>query len=277
MKIVVIGASGFLGGFVGARFKALGAQTILVSRQKIFGYHTVVEYADTPQGDILIHLAETSNRSHANHLAVNYERSVDRNLDCLLKKGYRGIVYASSSVVYGDGVSQPHNELESVSAIDTYTRVKLASENKVLSSGGVVVRLANIYGPGMAAENVISRIINQFDEDGPITLQDTSPVRDFIWVEDAAEVFIKLVTLRVQGLFNVGTGIGTSIEDLAIMLLQHARQPQRKIVSEKSSTKPSSIVLDISKTKQALHWRPSVNLNEGLQRLVNGQSGTTNT
>ena len=140
-----------------------------------------------------------------------------------------------------------------------------------------MVRLANIYGPGMAAENVLSRILGQLDQNGPIELQDTSPVRDFIWVEDAAEVIIKMAIQQAQGLFNVGTGIGTSIGELARMALEEAKQPQRQIVSTQSTAKPSCIVLDITKTKQYLHWQPSVLLNEGLRRLVSRQRGVKNT
>ncbi len=277
MRVVVTGASGFLGYVISRRLTNAGVSTLRVSRQYIPGFLQVAKYADTPLGDVLIHLAEINNRSRANQLSVEYEHEASSTLHALLKKGYGKVIYASSSVIYGDGVCTPHVESEPVSAIDTYTRVKLASEQSVLTCGGVVVRLANIYGPGMAAENVLSHILGQLDQDGPITLQSTSPVRDFIWVEDAAEAFMKMATERVQGVFNVGTGIGTSIGELARMLLEEAKNPQRQVVSTQSTAKMSCIVLDITKTKQYLNWQPSVLLGEGLRRMVGRQSGVENT
>jgi UDP-glucose 4-epimerase len=221
----------------------------------------------------LIHLAEINNRSQVNQLSMRYEHETSRTLDALLKKGYAKVIYASSSVIYGDAVCTPHIESEPVGAIDTYTRVKLTSEQSVLSGGGVVARLANIYGPGMATENVFSHILNQLNKDGPIRLRDTTPVRDFIWVDDAAEAIIKMATQQVQGLFNVGTGIGTSIGELARMSLEEVKQPQRQIVATQPAAKPSYTVLDITKTKQYLYWQPSVLLNEGLRRLVRRRQG----
>lgn len=273
MRVVVTGASGFLGSVIAKRLSDVGVSSLRVSRQEIPGFLQVAEYADTPSGDVLIHLAEINNRARVNQLSVEYEHEMSSTLHLLLEKGYGKVIYASSSVLYGDAVCTPHIESDPVSAIDTYTRVKLAAEHRVLSCGGVVVRLANIYGPGMAAENVLGHILGQLDKDGPVTLQDTSPVRDFIWVEDAAEAIMKMVIGRAQGLFNVGTGIGSSIGELARMLLEEVKQPQRQVVSAQSATKPSCIVLDITKAKQDLHWQPSVFLNEGLRRLVSRQKG----
>jgi UDP-glucose 4-epimerase len=268
MRVVVTGASGFLGSFIARGLTYAGVSTLRVSRQDTPGFLQVAKYADSPVGDVLIHLAEINNRSRVNQLSVEYEYEASSTLNALLTKSYRKVIYASSSIIYGDGGWTPHIESDPVSAIDTYTRLKLASEQSVLSRGGVVVRLANIYGPGMAAENVLSRILGQINQNGPIELQDASPVRDFIWVEDAAEVIIKMAIQQAQGLFNVGTGIGTSIGDLARMALEEAKQPQRKIVSTQSTAKRSCIVLDITKTKKYLDWQPSVLVNEGLRRLV---------
>jgi UDP-glucose 4-epimerase len=268
MRVVITGASGFLGNVIAGSLTYAGVSTLRVSRQEVPGFVQVAKYADSPLGDVLIHLAEINNRSRVNQLSVEYEHETSSTLHALLKKGYRKVIYASSSVLYGDGVCTPHIESDPVCAIDAYTRVKLASEQSVLSCGGAVVRLANIYGPGMAVENVLSHILGQLDQDASITLQSTSPVRDFIWVEDAAEAIMKMVFGRAQGVFNVGTGIGSSIGELARMLLQEVSQPQRQIVSVQTATRPSCIVLDIAKAKQDLHWQPSVLLNEGLRRLV---------
>jgi UDP-glucose 4-epimerase len=277
MRVVVTGASGFLGSFIARGLNYSGVSTLCVSRQHIPDFLQVTKYADSPVGDVLIHLAEINNRSRVNQLSVEYEHEASSTLHALLAKGYGKVIYASSSVIYGDGGCTPHIESDPVSPIDTYTRLKLASEQSVLSCGGVVARLANIYGPGMAAENVVSRILGQLDQDDPIELQDTSPVRDFIWVEDAAAVIIKMAIQHAQGLFNVGTGIGTSIGDLARMALEEVKQPQRNIVSTQSTTKRSCIVLDITKAKKYLQWQPSVLLHEGLRRLVSRQRKVENT
>lgn len=273
MRVVVTGASGFLGSSIAKKLYDSGVSCVFVSRKDMLGHLKVAQYADTPPGDVLIHLAEINNRARVNELSAEYEREVSRTLHALSEKSYKKVVYASSSVLYGGRGCTPRVESDPVSAIDSYTRVKLASEESVLSCRGVVARLANIYGPGMAAENVLSHILGQLDKDAPISLQDTSPVRDFIWVEDAAEAIIRMATQQAHGVFNVGTGIGTSIGELARMLLEEAKQPQRQIVSTQSVADASRIVLNINKAKRDLHWQPSVFLSEGLRRLVSKQRG----
>lgn len=268
MRVIVTGASGFLGRFITNGLAKTGASFLRVSRQHAPGFLRINSYADTPPGDVLIHLAENNNRAQVNKLSAEYEREIACTLRVLLGKGYKKVVYASSSVVYGDKVCTPRIESEPVSDIDTYTRVKVESEQRVLSSGGVVARLANIYGPEMPKKNVLSQILDQLKQDGPIQLQDTSHVRDFIWVEDVAEAFVKLVTQKVEGLFNIGTGIGTSIGELAKMVLEEASQPSRKIVSEKIASRHSCIALNITKIKQNLQWQPTTSLREGLRRIV---------
>ncbi len=268
MRVVITGASGFLGSAVLKKLTIAGLDAVGVSRKKTPGLLQVDKYSEAPSGDVLIHLAENNNRNRVNQLSAAYEQEACRTLDTLLKKGYGMVIYASSSVLYGDGVLTPHPESDPVAAVDIYTSSKMAVEQRVLSVGGTVARLANIYGPGMARENVLSHILGQLHNDGAITLQDTTPVRDFLWIDDAAAAIIKMVNLQARGVFNIGTGIGTSIGELASMLMAQAKEVQREIVSLQSATKQSCIVMDITKAKRDLHWHPSVLLNEGLQRLV---------
>lgn len=277
MRVVVTGAYGFLGSAVLSRLTETGFDCVGISRREVPGLLRVARYADAPAGDVLIQLAEINDRMRANLLSTEYEQEASNTLHSLLEKGYEKVIYASSAVLYGDGICTPHVETDPVSAIDTYTRVKLAAEHSVLSRGGLVVRFANVYGPRMAAGNVLSHILGQLDRGGMITLQDTTPVRDFLWVEDAADAVVKMVEAPNKGLFNVGTGIGTSILELAKELLDKVDQTERLIVSMQSATKPSCIVLDVKKIANELHWQPSVPLYEGLQRLVSAYTEAKHT
>ena len=72
------------------------------------------------------------------------------------------------------------------------------------------MRPANIYGPGMSKNNVLSTILQQIPGMGKLEVMDTNPVRDFIWVEDAAEGIVALaLSIFKDGnkcaLFNLGT------------------------------------------------------------------------
>lgn len=268
MQIVITGASGFVGRVLSRRLADAGIRCLGVSRKNEPGLLWVRNYADTPVGDILIHLAETNDRGLANKLGATCEDEAGRSLAVLLGKGYGKVIYASSAVLYGDGASAPHRETDPVQAVDSYTRIKLASEQAVLRQGGTVARFANLYGPGMAKVNVLSHILGQLGQNGPLSLQDTRPVRDFLWIDDAADAIVRMAQAKAQGIFNVGSGLGTSIGKLAAAVLAAAGQLERPIMSIRTDGAPSHLVVDISKTVEALGWRPATPLRQGIQQLL---------
>lgn len=229
----------------------------------------VDQYSKTPGGDVLIHLAETSDRSVANANGDILEVNARQTLEYLLGKQFSRVIYCSSAVLYGDLSVSPHVETDPVYANDVYTRIKLASERMVLECGGSVARLSNLYGPGMARGTVLGTILDQLRQSGPLTVQTTSPVRDFLWIDDAAMALSRLVESRAGGIFNVGSGVGASIAELARTALDESGETGRPVVATQMDARSSFLVLDISKTAAALPWRPEVALREGLQRLIN--------
>ena len=268
MRVVVIGASGFLGGAVVKRLTDSGFDCLGVSRKALPGLYPVTNYSDAPEGDFLIHLAETSDRFAANAGGAALESEAHDTLEALLAKRYRKVIYASSAVVYGDRGTTPRKVSDPVEAVDTYTRIKLASEKAVVARGGAAARLSNLYGPGMAASNVLSHILNQLGRGPTITMDALEPVRDFLWVEDAALVLARMIAHESGGLFNVGSGKGTSIREL-VDLAQAAAATRQHVAALHMLDHPSRRILDIAATTQALGWAPRTGLEEGVRKLVN--------
>lgn len=275
LKVVITGASGFIGDSV---LRALSAhnnvEVIAVTRGKIAGCCKVLDYAESPVGDVLIHLAEDNDRARVAKYENDYEEKKQETLVALLAKGYRRVVYASSAVLYGDENARACFPSDQIQVNDVYSRVKHSSELAVLKSpAGVVVRLANIYGAGMSQNNVMSTILRQIPGVGSLKVMDTSPVRDFLFVEDAAEGIVTLALSAFESnnerrLYNLGTGIGTSIGELASIALEIAGQPNREVETNISSDRQSCLILDISDTTAACGWRPKTTLRQGLINLL---------
>ena len=269
MNIVVSGASGFLGRALLKKLSSYGTSYIGLSRQQVPGLFNVKNYSEAPVGDVLVHLAEINDRAYANRLGPVYEQEAGELLQNLVSKGYKKIIYTSSAILYGDSETSPRKVSDPVFVVDSYTRIKRKSEEAVLAKGGIVARLSNLYGPGMSEANVLSTMLRQLSLDGPLRLHDTSPVRDFLWIEDAAEALLKMIQSKFEGVFNVGTGVGTSIAELANEVLVAAGQPNREVISAISGAKHSSLILDILDTKAALNWQPKVLPKQGIRNLVN--------
>ncbi len=239
-----------------------------VARSHFPGTLQVAKYEDAPAGDVLVHLAEINDRSLAQVNGAAYEEQAQRTLIALQKKGFSKIVYASSAVLYGDQSKTPRRVGDPVFAVDAYTRIKLASEKLVLEWGGVAARLSNLYGPGMAEGNVLNSILNQIGTEGPICVRDVSPVRDFLWIADAVKALGAMATCEGSGIYNVGSGVGYSILDLANLVIRTAGEQGRSIESTNTANKISRLVVDIAETERAFDWRPSVTLFEGVAALV---------
>lgn len=268
MRIVITGASGFLGRTLMRKLALEGVDVVGVSRHRLPGLVQVASYADTPGGDVLVHLAEANDRSWVEANASHYEQTALATLDSLLGKGFDRVVYSSSAVLYGDQSEALRSVEESVHIVDTYTRLKYLSEQIVLSQKGIVARLVNLYGLSMSERNVLSAILKQIPLDGPIRLVDVTPIRDFLWIEDAAEALAIMSQGKVSGTFNVGTGQGTSILELAHIVLNAAGQTGRPLESGPHGAKRSHLVVDIAQTVAEFGWRPTTTLQKGIETLI---------
>lgn len=267
--VVVTGAAGFLGKAIVRCLRLCNVDLIPVSRTGMMDYYRVTDYSETPHADILIHLAEDSNRNRVNAAGRAYEDSVCNTLDLLLAKKYAHVVYVSSAVLYGDTDDKPHKSNDATQVVDTYTRVKHHAEIAVLTSeNGLVVRLSNLYGPGMDEGNVLGTILKQIPGEGALRVWDDAPIRDFLWVEDAAEGIVKMALSDKAGIYNLGSGVGTSVFSLAKLALDLCGQPDRQIEASNPSSRLSCLTLDITETERAWGWQPAVSLPQGLQRLI---------
>lgn len=264
--IVVTGASGFLGRAVMAELAANGMLAVGVCRRAVAGMHLVADYRDTPQADVLIHLAEEPDRAVANRneAALREQADVVRRLSDRSGK----VIYASSGAVYGDAGRAPFTTDDPVNGYDLYSCSKIASERVVVEAGGIVLRLANLYGVGMSPNNVISDIVRQVPGEGALRVRDDKPVRDFLAVTDAARAFALVAKAAVSGILNIGSGKGQSIGDVARLALDVAGQACREIVATNPAGKPSVNVLDVAGTLERIGWSSACSLRDYLQGLA---------
>jgi len=282
-RVVITGATGFLGRAIRAKAQNLpGLELICVSRIDSRTCFQVQDYSQTPPGDVLVHLAENSNQAEVNSWSNEYIRECSSILDSLLApKRYSQVIYASSASVYGTSSPKAHSVHDSTFRNTNYNKLKLESEQRVLGSGqGGVFRITNLYGPGMSDSNVISKVLRQANNHKRIEVDNLSPIRDFLWVEDAAEAFLLMIQAFMldspkHGIYNLGTGVGTSIGSLANLVAQVSGTKLNQIHGINDMPTISSITLDPSLTIQTLGWRPSVELGEGIVRLWSQRNETS--
>jgi UDP-glucose 4-epimerase len=262
--VVVTGASGFVGQALLNWLRHEGVPVTGVTRRRWPGLATVADYVDTPvtEGAVLVHLAQGGDPS------AQFDESAIALCRAISARRWRHIVYASSAIVYGDEKEYPRRPEESVSAVSGYARVKIACEEIFGEAGGTSLRLANLYGPGMEKNTVIADILRQIPGQGPLIVRDPAPVRDFLWIEDAARCLAAACVVMPGGIFNAGNGRGVAVGDIARIALALAGEDTRLVIAENATGRASNLVLDIDKTRSGLNWSPEIDLHAGLALLL---------
>lgn len=140
-------------------------------------------------------------------------------------------VYAASSSCYGDDPITPTQENYQMAPQYPYALTKLMGERyvrhwrKVYSLPATVLRLFNVYGPRSRTTGaygaVMGVFLSQIANGKPLTIVgDGTQRRDFTFVKDVAQAFIKAAEYEGNGIFNVGTGRSQSIKHLACLFGQ---------------------------------------------------------
>jgi len=188
------------------------------------------------------------------------------------------VVYASSASVYGNTVTIPITEEHSRKPINPYGSTKLEAEylaEKYSKSGTQVIglRYFNVFGKGQNPN--YAGVITKFQENimtekSPIIFGDGSQVRDFISVDDVCQANLAAMKSNEKsGFFNIGTGIVTSIKNLAELMI---RLSGKSLKPEYSNLPEGDIKLsqaDIHLAENNLSWRPKITLEDGLKKLFN--------
>ncbi|MDC0601538.1 NAD(P)-dependent oxidoreductase [Aliiglaciecola sp.] len=269
-RIIIIGASGFVGQALLAALSKSQFDVVGVSRTHKKGLAKVDSYDDCPAGDLLVHLAEESDIHQANLLGDSYLNKSHQITQRLCDKFKGNVIYCSSAAVYGDKNHQASKESDVVKGANIYSQLKLLNEQTVLERGGCVLRLSNLYGEGMSPNNVLSDILSQVGQVGPLRLRSTDPIRDFLYIDDLVRL-ISIIAERFQsGVYNVGAGEGISIRALAETVLSVYGEANREIESMNTGSQESVNFLDTSKVLEMFDWKPKHSLKDNLNILKQG-------
>jgi UDP-glucose 4-epimerase len=194
----------------------------------------------------------------------------------------RKVVAASSASVYGLAEEFPTPEHHHPYANDTlYGAAKTFSEGLLRSFHAmrgldyVALRYFNVYGPRMDIHGVYTEVLIRWMErieagQSPLILGDGQQTMDFVFTEDVARANIAAaVTGVTDEVFNIGSGTETSLVELA-QALQRVMGSARPLEfgPPRGVNAVSRRLADISLARQRLGWKPEVDLEQGLERLV---------
>ena len=200
-------------------------------------------------------------------------------LENCAKTNVKRVIFASSGgAIYGEQDYFPADELHPTRPISPYGVAKLTTEQylfyykAVYGIDSVALRYANIYGPrqnpegeaGVVAIFTTKLLAGQ----QPVINGDGKQTRDYVFVGDVVRANVLALQCEGSHVFNIGTGIETDVNQL----FHHLRRSTNATAAEKHGEAKKGeqmrSVLTAAKIHNYLGWKPTVTIEEGLQRTV---------
>jgi UDP-glucose 4-epimerase len=189
-------------------------------------------------------------------------------------------VYASSMAVYADAPTpDPLPETHAAVPESPYGVAKLACERYSMlvaeQSGfeAVALRYFNTYGPRQTYTpyvGVVTIFIRRLLQgDPPLIYGDGTQCRDFVHVDDVVDCTYRAMIRSVSGeVFNVGSGIGTSINELAALLAARLRPGLLPVYCAEHPGELRNSIADIRKARDVLEYQPRFRLEDKLDEII---------
>jgi UDP-glucose 4-epimerase len=296
-KAIVTGGAGFIGSHMVELLLQKGFTVVAIDDFSNGNIENVEIFKDDPQyhflkmdlaepfddscfenADYIFHMAaladivpsiENPGKYHASNVTGTL-----RVLEAARKYGVKKLIYSASSSCYGIPDSYPTSETAALRPEYPYALTKMLGEeyalfwHKLYGLPVIALRYFNVYGTRARNNSTYGAVFKVFLkqklEKKPLTIVgDGSQKRDFTYVTDIAKANLLAAESSIVGeIFNVGTGNPVSVNRLAELI------GGERVFLPKRPGEPDETHADISKIQKALHWKPEVDFETGVQIML---------
>jgi UDP-glucose 4-epimerase len=299
MKVLVTGGAGFIGSHVVDLFIENGYEVVIVDDLSTGRASNINPRATFYQLDIrspeIRDVFEQERPLYVSHHAAQMDvrRSVveplfDANVNILgsinllesaRSVGLQHFVYISTGgAVYGEPEYLPCDESHPINPICQYGASKHTVEHYLYmyhenyGLNYTVLRYPNVYGPRQdphGEAGVVAIFTGQMLTGKQVVINgDGDQERDYVHVSDCAQANLLAVTIANNGVFNIGSGIGTTVNQLYQTLKEITGYPQDVVHGPPKLGETRRIYLDATKARRDLAWQPTISLTKGLETTV---------
>jgi UDP-glucose 4-epimerase len=239
----------------------------------------ILKYSDGIFHQAALSIIQESFEKEEEYFNVNINGT--KNVFEIARKYDIRVIFASSSSVYGTPLHVPITENSTRKVSNPYAQTKLECEflAEQYAKNGldlIGLRYFNVYGIRQTSSyaGVITQFIKNLKQHlSPIINGDGSQIRDFIHVEDVANANLAAMDSSIKtGFFNVGTGNATSILQLAHTMIDISGLKLNPKFTSLPQGDVESSQADVTLSKNALCWKSSISLKQGLLKLFTTNS-----
>jgi UDP-glucose 4-epimerase len=297
MKIIVTGGAGFIGSHLVDRLLVDNHEIVVIdnfvtgkldnlpklSKEfKIFNI-SILENIDNLFKDVdgVFHLAALTRPRESMWNKEGYYKTnvcgTIKVLNACQEFKVKNIVFVSSASTYGFQDKFPTKEIDIQKPDSPYAITKYLGEDlckfyrKMWGMNISIVRPFNVYGKRQDPNGPYGAAIPKFIDylkigKKPFITGDGQQFRDFIYIDDLIELLVKVMNKNINEIFNAGSGLPTNINDL-YNLISKIMVKQVKPRHTKEVKEPNTHA-DINKAEKLLDWKPKINLEEGLMKII---------
>jgi UDP-glucose 4-epimerase len=285
-RIAVVGANGFIGKHLTKHLLSSGHEVLEFTSQNpiLLGNSLSREFSNDI--DDVIWLATKVNPVSAVVTSKLFEDETKLFQESLLKigkinngKSPRVIFMSSGGCVYDEELEK-HSEENSACGSNPYGKFKALQETVVRKSSQhfVILRPSNVYGEFQKlgkGQGVIPQWIDDAMNGKELNVYGKlNTARDYMYIGDLVRAVDAVCGSLVKNeIFNVGTGVPTSLGELIIGIEKLTQRKLVKVFYEDRLTDRKRSCLDITKISKAFNWKPEVDLESGISRILRNQYG----
>lgn len=240
---------------------------------------------------VFFFLSSTFPSTSTDSLELEISRTL-RGLDYLLRKmretGVTDIVFPSSGgTVYGDVESGIAKETDMLKPTTPYGTGKMMCENILrfysqFDISSTILRIGNVYGSPLTrttTQGVIEVFVQKAlrGETAIVWGDALSNVRDYIFMDDFSDAVVKIGEHESVGveIYNLGSGIGTNLNEIIQAINRHIAEPLKvEYVKNDATSAIKRIVLDMDKFKTKTGWEPRYDINGGIAETIKRKQHT---
>ncbi|KIE44171.1 NAD-dependent epimerase/dehydratase family protein [Geobacter anodireducens] len=296
MNVLLIGGNGFIGSHLVDKLLEAGHKVRVFDKYEE-SYRKPLPEVDYRFGDFsnrglladalagidnVVHLIsttlpKTSNDDPVFDVQSNVVESIFLLEQCVARKIKRVIFISSGGTVYGKPETLPIGENSPTDPKCSYGITKLTIEkylalfNLLYGLDYVVLRPSNAYGERQNPNNIqgaVTVFLSKVARGEPIEIWgDGDVVRDYIYIDDLVEGIYRAVIVNSPSrIFNLGSGTGYSLNEIVAAISRLTGRDVKAEYKPKRSFDVSRIILDISRARQELRWKPSTSLDSGIMK-----------